>query len=438
MTTRRFNQASIVNVFLFLGVISALAGFIIDLRNTVAYGGIDFRDRVVGARLIKENKDPYFFKWREGMPDTILQPFENPSNLYTRATFPPTVLLLNLPLSNFSYFSQKVIWFVGQWILLLAAIWLAASCAKTSVKRKIIWVIGLLFVSNSYFWRLHVERGQIYIVYSFLFALSYWINVQSFALSKFASGLVLGILGAFRPPALVMLIPLIIAKKWKIAAGCLIGFVSAVGLTLTRIDLGIWRSYLYSMKLHSQTYMRFLSTRDDFVTWNTPVIEGLSTLSKAASIPSPDTSLHRLMWHYERWIVPMHVHYIILLAVVLLLAAFMIRWYHQFSPGSLFLIGAALMTWVEFFLPAPRSSYNNVQWILPLALVAINYNWTRWQHNAPLIFFLILVFFNFTWSSEIGAAFFRFEMLVNIFITVFAVLYMKEKSTLFNGGKPAS
>jgi hypothetical protein len=42
----------------------ALYGLVVDLRNVSAGGSIDLRNRVVGARLLAAQKNPYFYQWQ--------------------------------------------------------------------------------------------------------------------------------------------------------------------------------------------------------------------------------------------------------------------------------------------------------------------------------------------------------------------------------------
>lgn len=59
-------------------VISAV-GLAADLHSTLTYPGSDFRNRVVGARLMLGGIDPYLFKWQPGLSERFFDPLDNPA-----------------------------------------------------------------------------------------------------------------------------------------------------------------------------------------------------------------------------------------------------------------------------------------------------------------------------------------------------------------------
>jgi len=62
VNTTSFNAKILLRITLIASILVAVAGFLTDFNNTRKYGGIDLRDRVVGARVASElNRDPYFF-----------------------------------------------------------------------------------------------------------------------------------------------------------------------------------------------------------------------------------------------------------------------------------------------------------------------------------------------------------------------------------------
>src|SRR3954470_14128773 len=74
-------------VLLAAGLIAlAIGSGLTDVTGT--YGGIDVRNRCVGARVLTAGMDPYTFRWQPGMPDTLLDP-RHPAEV-PRVTVPPT------------------------------------------------------------------------------------------------------------------------------------------------------------------------------------------------------------------------------------------------------------------------------------------------------------------------------------------------------------
>lgn len=111
-----------LNVLLISSIYFAIVGFLQDLENTATYGGIDLRNRVVGARLIKINHDPYFFKWNENYSELFLDSKDYPNLPVSRVTVPPTILIIHSFISDLPYKIQRYLWTVLQWFLILFSI----------------------------------------------------------------------------------------------------------------------------------------------------------------------------------------------------------------------------------------------------------------------------------------------------------------------------
>ncbi|MCK4696052.1 MAG: hypothetical protein KAT74_09825, partial [Candidatus Cloacimonetes bacterium] len=56
-------------VLLGYSIIIAAICISFDTMNTLKYGAIDLRNRVVGARLLLKGEDPYYFKWDNDTPE---------------------------------------------------------------------------------------------------------------------------------------------------------------------------------------------------------------------------------------------------------------------------------------------------------------------------------------------------------------------------------
>ncbi|MEC4881463.1 MAG: hypothetical protein SAL70_08950, partial [Scytonema sp. PMC 1070.18] len=138
----------------------SLLGFLVDLKNTFEYGGIDLRNRVVGARLLNRGMDPYYFKWSQGQDERLLDPLDKPYIPVSRVTVPPTVLLLHSTFANLPYFIQRVAWFLLQWGAFLTSLFILIANVKKGIEIKLLLMLGLLFVSSN-FWRIHTDVGQI-------------------------------------------------------------------------------------------------------------------------------------------------------------------------------------------------------------------------------------------------------------------------------------
>ncbi|MDH4128748.1 MAG: DUF2029 domain-containing protein, partial [Spirochaetota bacterium] len=241
------NKKMIFKILLIFSILVSLIAFGTDFKNTFQYGGVDFRDRVCSARAYKMGLNPYNYKsynFKGRQADLLFHPLEYlPEIPVSRINAPPTVLILFLPFADISYKTQRIIWFFIQWGMLILSLILLHLCTDNGEKRYIIWILGLLFISGNYFWHFHVERGQIYILYSFLIILAYWVLQKSFSFKSFLSGFILGFVASLRPPIILMGIPIIIGKDWKMLAGGVFGLLFGFTLTIIFADISLWEKY---------------------------------------------------------------------------------------------------------------------------------------------------------------------------------------------------
>jgi len=233
----------ILNIILAISIIIAFLSFVRDINNTIFYGGVDLRSNVVGARLLLEGRDPYYYIWKEGDSDLLLLPTANPNIPVGHVAVTPTVLFVYTSTAKLPYGVQQNIWFILQWIFLIISIYIFARASKSGIKSKLIWILGLLFISASFFWRLHVERNKIIIFYGFLVAIAFLIYNMPFKHKDLVSGIFIGFTVALRFPYIFTGIPFFIFKKWKVIAGMVIGLIAGACLPLIFTEPGIYLNY---------------------------------------------------------------------------------------------------------------------------------------------------------------------------------------------------
>ena len=127
-------KSQIFYIFLTIAALISLMGFIVDLKNTITYPGTDLRNRVVGARLMLEGIDPYFFKWQPGLSEKLYDPLDIPSEFLSKLSVPPTVLVLHSAIAGLSYMQQKLIWLFVQWLALIGTILIFLKNSNSQLK----------------------------------------------------------------------------------------------------------------------------------------------------------------------------------------------------------------------------------------------------------------------------------------------------------------
>lgn len=361
----------LLNSLLICAVLYAVIGLAVDLRHTMTYGGSDLRHRVVGARVMLHHYDPYFFKWHVGLPDEWLDPTDRNVPI-SQVTVPPTVLSVHAAIATFPYRLQRVIWLFVQWALFIATVMPAAGCATTSLQKKVVWIAALLFVSGSFFWRLHVERGQIYVLYAFLIMLSFWFSQRVSLSNQLIGGIVLGLSISLRPILIVMGIPLLISRRWTTLGGAFMGALVGLGGAALVAGAHLWQSYFSAMNLSEQIYLGTYHCAVPITIGTFPsAIEGMTNLKSMLAVPTIDSSLAEIARRTGIHITSTILSLVYAGCIVCLLWILYGQRRIARTTTNEYIVGIYLALIGEFFLPAARYSYSDIIWLPFLSMVFI-------------------------------------------------------------------
>ena len=162
-----FSSPIVLNIILLFIILTH--SVIRDVRLEQQYTG-DLRNRIVGARLQKDGRLPYFYYWqtKDGIryfdPINFNQSAESPSSI----TASPFFHQLFYPVCDLDQWTLSKCWFLFQYVLLMAMIWIA--CRMTQETSLPLWLIintGVLFTTTEA-WKSIIVNGQIYFFYAFL------------------------------------------------------------------------------------------------------------------------------------------------------------------------------------------------------------------------------------------------------------------------------
>lgn len=413
-------------------LVLVIVSFNRDWKMAFRSSGIDLRNRVVGARLLEAGKDPYFYRWQEGDPLEWLDPGVLPTDSVNRCTVAPTLLGLYLPAANLPFPVQRKIWTLIQWALLALVAWTLSSQAKDSYQRRTVLLWFVIAFVTSECWRMHTERGQIYVLQAALLALSAWSYRKSESKGPLVAGLLAGVAAGLRPPCAVVALPFLLAKKWRFLGALVVGVLLTLSSSFLWAGKQTWTSYAKAMEIHGRRHLRLADWPND--KFAAAVKKELPKLLK-------DTELHRLFRTgdgvlavveegadqeriekhiretlaprvgeapykvtfshlypekaegegLEKWQLfpigssgfvrffrdlgtPHRLQLMKLLTVLFLLSyggILMQQTKGELPPRVLFIIGTALPVMVEYLLPAPRYLYNNIGWCVPVALLLL-------------------------------------------------------------------
>jgi hypothetical protein len=289
-----------------------------------------------------------------------------------------------------------------QWGLFLGAIAIFYRIASVNVQKKLLLIISLLFFAGSYFWRFHIERGQIYVLYLFLLACAYGLAKSSskFKYNQVFSGFLVGLTASLRPTVVLMFIPSFIYKQWKLLIGNIIGLFSGIFISFVFAGASLWNSYFTAVKGYADGNTILNEDKSEII--YPEQIEGMTNVSSYIDFPSRDTSFINFFQIKLGLNVDPNI-FLFLLGIALLFVAFFL--YQNRSRKNtinvVFLSGILIYLISEYFIPTPRSTYNNIQWIMPVAILIMSYNPINFLTNRLNILLLISLFFSigFTWMS---------------------------------------
>ncbi len=331
---------------------------------TINYGGVDLRQRIVGARMISHDQSPYFGKWSPGQSERLMDPNLNRHDSINGVTVAPGTLYILYLFSGLSYFLIRILWALFQYILIGYIFLYFFSRTEASKKFLLVFICSVFFLSSS-IWFLHIERGQVYILYAFFFTLLYQLYCRQKKLAFFFAGFLLAFAIYCRPTFIVLLIPfLFIKNRWLFIGFICCGFLLMIDVYF---HFNWWRDYSIAMSVF--TGFTNEAAANPIVQQFPKVIEGMDNLTKYKTDFSCGGIKPIHIW-IENFIMASSYLYLTIYAfVVILLVLIFKNKLQQYKPASLFLFGFALYIIAEYIMPAPRGAYNLIQWIFPVLLL---------------------------------------------------------------------
>ena len=360
----------------------------------------DLRNRVAGARLIRDGKSPYFYKWKTTDGIRYYDPHNFNDLKVSNITASPLFLQLFDPAAELPQWKINGLWCMIQYLMLLAMTTMAFLLAGTDRQRWATLIISILFLFTDA-WKLHIMWGQNYICIPFLAMIIYFVlkkGSNAFWISF--AGLASIVLVLIRPNALIFFIPLIFFRR-KYSRYELLAFFIPV-LLLSGWTIGnkeerfLWQDYGRAfgehVKFHQKLHPATQSNIPDpgYAEW-----EGINRKAQEAYYENPPIIIYpengnffylvNIIFH---WKIPVNVLQTALLVIILSLTGI---YYHlngkagNFDLAHAVLLGYGLYMIADIFSPIFRTQYYTVQFIFPLLVAASIY-----QPYARLTFFLLL------------------------------------------------
>jgi len=344
-----------------------VAGIIKAVYYTWLFGGADLRDRIVGARLLNTMHSPYYYKWSPGDPEEFINPNLIPNRSINGISAAPGTLYILYPISFLKYPLIRVIWLVMQYFF-LGSIFFYFFRQKTSSNVKVLLALfGILFFFCSPFWLLHIDRGQVYIMYAYFFLLIYR-NLKSRKTGlQFSAGLLITLAIYCRPTFFVLVLPLLLAFNPRVFAGLFLG--GCIALFLLFFNFHLWQDYLTSMSMFTKVTAGLQTSVESPIVYP-ETIEGTTNLRMGkldfmcGGLAPLDTHLSKIFPSTSGMV--FICVYLILVGLLVFLLWKKIR---TKDPILFILFGFLFYMLAEYVMPAPRGAYALMQWVVPVLLM---------------------------------------------------------------------
>ncbi|MBK6341766.1 MAG: DUF2029 domain-containing protein [Flavobacteriales bacterium] len=341
----------------------------IDFSLTSKYGGVDLRDKVVGARSLIAGRSMYFNPWKPGEEERFADPMVPPGATMTRYTGTPFQALAMAPLGMLSFGSLRLPWLAMQYGLLLLAVGMAyRALGNGDWRTELITGLVLVAVLASTSWRLHVERGQVYIGFAALIAALFW------SLSKerhLLAGALAAALILFKPTYAFLLVPLALRTNARLIAGGAITLMASAGLfAIIPNGFAAWGEYLEAMRAWSAMPGVGAPPTSDPGAFTYPaVIEGLSNLREHHAMEFENGSVAAVLIAVASIELPSILPWAAYALVLGAAGAVLRKRVLGLPRAHLLLLGFMAWTILMMLLPTPRFDYQVVHWIGPVLLV---------------------------------------------------------------------
>lgn len=386
-----------------------------DIRYDREYPA-DLRNRIVGARMIKDGRSPYFYKWHPG--DGLR--YYDPQNFDTLRpsimTCTPFLHHLFLPIADWPQSRVSQYWLVIEYALLGLMTLFAWSRAQTKDQQFAVLVLPLIFLFTNA-WKAHVWNGQIYLLMPFFALLTTVLLVKLPSpppirqttpgpVRTALAGIAATCLVLIRPNAALFLLPflLLMIRHWRPARLALFlapALAAGIYILANKPEQSYWRDYAdmvsQQVRVHQELGGVGQHNPPD------PVInpwEGVDRFA-ADSLTHADPIkvytengnffvVFRLLTHRKLSVAMLALSCLLSIGIVLFC------WFHWRRPLgrtdwlNTAMLGYCLYMLSDLFSPLYRHQHYEVQWLCPLFLAAATVQRRYWPAYGGILAGLLL------------------------------------------------
>lgn len=370
----------------------------------------DLRNRIVGARLQKDGKDPYFYTWKKEDGIRYYDPNNFDSKLVSNITASPFMHHLLYPLAEIPQSKIRIIWLVIQYAMLITMVLLCMQLTTDTANRLMIIGFATAFLFTEA-WKHTVVTGQLYLLIPFLFFLFYYFSRKAYRRRIYAllCGLIFIILILIRPNTIVAFFPLILVINripFRSKLLFLLPIFSILALTLySRSERNLWQSYQNSIHIHValhtgefQKAARVIEADPKFSVW-----EGMSEADMLmqqqrytfVNNDEPGNLFEVLRILFGIRLQPKALLGLSVFAILICCTIFYYIFRKTKPPiVNLIIFGYCLYMITDLCSPIYRHQYYTVQWTMPLLLSGVYFFTKYWLVSMLVLTGLILNILN--------------------------------------------
>ncbi|HEX5024086.1 MAG TPA: glycosyltransferase family 87 protein [Agriterribacter sp.] len=408
-----------------------------DIQLEKLYPG-DLRNRIVGARLQKDGKMPYFYKWKPADGIRYYDPQNFDSLRVSTSTASPFFHMLLYPIADLQQRTISRLWVFVQYLLLFAMVGMALTFAATVVQKMLVMLIAASFLFTEA-WINLIAPGQLYLFIPFLAMLVYFfLRRKNQLTAALLAGLSAVSLFLIRPNTVLMFIPfLFLAGSYS--RKYIIAFLVPVFLMLAWVagnpyQRALWTEYAQGLseqvKLHQDMGPTIQQNEKDPVFaswegWNTAEIEKAN-----ASTSYINYSENGNVFVLARDVLGIHLSPKLLMiasfSIIFIITLVFYFWSRKsdFAIYNLAILGVCLYMISDLFSPVYRHQYYTVQWFYPLLLAAAGY--TK-RYNRIYIFIISGLILNIINSPYIKMEHTLGEYIIFAALLLLAFMYKQAK-----------
>lgn len=369
----------------------------------------DLRNRVVGARLQKDGKSPYFYKWQKKDGIRYYNPWNFEVFAVSASTATPFYHMLLYPLSELQQYTIVRTWLVLQYVLWILCIYLCIRMTVNNVQKLAVMIggIGILFTQG---WIDLIAMGQLYLITPFLGVIFVFcckkVNPKRLPI---IAGTIFIIAVFIRPNFLLFFFPFILLQKkhFNLRAVTMFLFPTAIMLSwllMSSFQQNLWKDYKRNIDEQIKTQCTGNPTiivieKDPFIlTWEGMDLQKMNRdlIEWGYVNQSQDTSIFLLSQDAFQLKIPIQILYasFFIIAFAMCVLFYLNNREKKWDVYNLSILGFSLYMLCDYFSPVVRNQYYTVQWLFCLLIAGVIFESRFWKLYLFIFIALIMTVVN--------------------------------------------